>query len=105
MVDVGLAMLISASIGSIAGSVTYLVKDLIENKVAAGYLETSDEVNLGDEIEINGERGTVVNFAKRNVYLLVEPEGEDPYVYEEEIFEVLKNPVRNYTLTKKFEES
>ena len=36
MVDVGLAMLISASIGSIAGSVTYLVKDLIENKVRPG---------------------------------------------------------------------
>jgi len=105
MVSQGAAIIIAAVIGSVSGSVTYLIRDLVENKMAAGYLEASDEVNLGDEIEINGERGRVVSFAKRNVYLLVEPEDEDPYVYEEEIFEVLKNPVRNYTLTKKFEES
>ena len=100
MVDVGTAIIVSAIIGSSAGSVTYLIKDIVQNKIAAGYLEASDEVNLGDTIEINGEKGKVAEFADRNVYLLVEPEDGDPYVYEEEVFEVLKNPVKNYSLAE-----
>jgi len=100
MVDVGTAMILSAIIGSFAGSVTYLIRDVVRNKIGAGYLEASDEVSLGDFIEINGEKGKVVKFADRNIYLLVEPEGGDPYIYEEEIFEVLKNPVKNYSLAE-----
>jgi len=100
MIGVGTAIIVSAVIGSFAGTVTYLIKDVVQNKIAAGYLEASDEVSLGDSIEINGEKGRVVKFAERNVYLLVEPEDGDPYIYEEEIFEVLKNPVKNYSLAE-----
>jgi len=103
MVDVGTAIIVSAIIGSSAGSVTYLIKDIVQNKIAAGYLEASDEVNLGDTIEINGEKGKVAEFADRNVYLLVEPEDGESYIYEEEVFEVLKNPVKNYSLAEEMD--
>jgi len=59
MVDVGTAMFVSAVIGSLAGSVSYLIKDIVQNKIATGYLEASDEVSLGDVIEVNGEKGKV----------------------------------------------
>lgn len=103
MVSVGNAMVVSAVIGSSFGSVTYLVKNLVENKIAAGYLRASDEVSIGDKIEIDGEKGKVVDFSDRNIHVLVEPSGKDPYIYEEEVFKVLKNPVKNYTLIKDYE--